>query len=125
MPIEWTISHPERLVTIRAEGLVTRRDVEAYLDGIVVAGGMTYGKLFDARGIDPQASDEDVMLLAARIKAYGQMMEGGALAFVTTSSRARGFVHRYLNLSDADRPSRSFRTPEAALAWLETRKDRA
>jgi hypothetical protein len=125
VPIEWTISHPERLVTIRAEGPVTRQDVEAYLDGIVVAGCMPYGKLFDARGIDPRASDEDVMLLAARVQAYGQTMEGGALAFVTTSSRARDFVRRYLNLSGANRPSRTFRTVDAASAWLEQLQDRA
>src|ERR1700743_2283881 len=105
MPIEWTISHPERLVKIRAEGLVTRRDVEAYLDGIVVADVMSYAKLFDATGIDPQGSDDDVMLLGARIKAYGQTMQSGALAIVTTSRRARDFVRRYLNLADAKRPS--------------------
>ena len=54
MPIRWTISHEERLVVATTEGVVTLKDVEAYLDALVVADAMPYAKLFDASDIDPQ-----------------------------------------------------------------------
>src|SRR5216684_5060291 len=36
MPIRWTISHEERLVVATTEGAVTLKDIEAYLDALVV-----------------------------------------------------------------------------------------
>ena len=53
MPIRWTISREERLVVATTEGVVTLKDVEAYLDALVVADAMPYAKLFDASDIDP------------------------------------------------------------------------
>ena len=47
MPIQWTISHPTRLVVAVARGDLRLADIEGYLDGIVVAGGLPYRKIFD------------------------------------------------------------------------------
>ena len=49
MPITWTISDADRLVTARAQGLVTLQDIEALLDDIVVKDALGYRKLFDGR----------------------------------------------------------------------------
>ena len=54
MPIRWTISREERLVVATTEGVVTLKDIEAYLDALVVADAMPYAKLFDASDIDLQ-----------------------------------------------------------------------
>jgi hypothetical protein len=119
MPIRWTISHEERLVVATTEGVVTLKDVEAYLDALVVADAMPYAKLFDASDIEPQATDHDVLMLGARMSAYAATLPGGPLAFVVTTRLAREFVDRYLNLAAASRPVNIFRTADEAQRWLD------
>jgi hypothetical protein len=119
MPIGWTISHGERLVVATTRGLVTLKDVEAYLDALVVADAMPYAKLFDASDIEPQGSDDDVMMLGARMRAYVATLEGGPLAFVVTTRATREFVDRYLNLAAAPRPVKICQTVDEAHRWLD------
>jgi hypothetical protein len=119
MPIRWTISHDQRFVSVKTEGLVTLKDIEAYLDALVVADAMPYAKLFDASDIDPQGSDHDVLMLGARMSAYAKTLPGGPLAFVVTTQIAREFVDRYLNLASAPRPVNIFRTAQEARRWLD------
>jgi hypothetical protein len=118
MPIHWKILHSERLVVATTEGVVTLNDVEPYLDAVVTEDAMPYAKIFDATDIDPRASDDDVMMLAARMRAYVATIEGGPLAFVVTTPEARAFVDRYLNLTAAQRPVRIFARLEDAQEWL-------
>jgi hypothetical protein len=119
MPIRWTISHEERLVVATTEGVVTLKDIEAYLDALVVADAAPYAKLFDASDLDLQATDHDVMMLGARMRAYAATWPGGPLAFVVTTSLAREFVDRFLNLAAAPRPVNIFRTADEARRWLD------
>ena len=119
MPIRWTISREERLVVATTEGVVTLKDVEAYLDALVVADAMPYAKLFDASDIEPRATDHDVLMLGARMSAYVATLPGGPLAFVVTTRVAREFVDRYLNLAAAPRPVNIFRTADEARRWLD------
>ena len=119
MPIRWTISHEERLVVVTTKGVVTLKDIEAYLDALVVAEAMPYAKLFDASDLDLQATDHDVMMLGARMRAYVATWPGGPLAFVVTTRVARDFVDRFLNLAAAPRPVNIFRTADEARRWLD------
>jgi hypothetical protein len=119
MPIRWTISHEERLVVATTDGVVTLQDIEAYLDALVVAEAMPYAKLFDATDVDPQATDHDVMMLGARMRAYVATWPGGPLAFVVTTRVARDFVDRFLNLAAASRPVNIFQTVDEARRWLD------
>ncbi len=45
MPIKWTISHPNRMVTVQAEEKISLPEAEEYLDALVVADAMPYAKL--------------------------------------------------------------------------------
>jgi len=119
MPIRWTISREERLVVATTEGVVTLKDVEAYLDALVVADAMPYAKLFDASDIEPRATDNDVLMLGARMSAYGATLPGGPLAIVVKARVAREFVDRYLNLTPAARPVNIFQTADEARRWLD------
>jgi hypothetical protein len=119
MPIRWTISDEERLVVATTEGVVTLKDIEAYLDALIVAEAMPYAKLFDATDVDPQATDHDVMMLGARMRAYVATWPAGPLAFVVTTRVARDFVDRFLNLAAATRPVNIFRTVDEARRWLD------
>ena len=105
MPINWTISHDERLVLATAEGLVTLPEIEEYFDSVIVAGAQPYAKLFDGTNMELHLTDNDVMAVGARVSAYvnDQKWTGGPAAFVVTTRVNREFVRRYINLSASPR----------------------
>ena len=118
MAIRWEALHPERLLLVTGEGTVTLKDVEVYLDEIVTAGAMPYAKLFDATKVDPKYDDHDIMMLGARMSAYRATLKGGPLAFVVASGPTYEAVHRYINLTPAERAVAVFQTVDEARAWL-------
>ena len=123
MPLDWKISHADRLVTVTAEGTVTLKDAEAYLDAVVVADAMPYAKLVDCSGMFTEATDEEMMLLGARMRAYADVLSHGPLAFVVTQPNARDYVLRYINLATgATRPMEIFESVSAARRWLDAQK---
>lgn len=89
MPIRGTIERDRKLVLIRTEGQVTLKDVEAYLDDLVVNDAMVFAKLFDASDLVPVADDSELMELGARMRAYAQTMGSGPLAFVVRPAGRR------------------------------------
>ncbi|HEY6981804.1 STAS/SEC14 domain-containing protein [Reyranella sp.] len=120
MPITWTISHADRLVTVKAEGPITLKEAEEYLDAIVVNDAMPYRKLVDCTAMHTNASDEEMMQLGGRMRAYVATLEGGPLAFVVTRPDVLDYVRRYINLvMGATRPVKIFETVAEARRWLE------
>src|SRR5258708_7814504 len=125
MPLKWKIDHAECLVTVTAEGEVTVEQTEEYLDAIVVADAMPYAKLFDAGTMVLQLSDDDMMLLGARMSAYSSAFDtAGPLAFVATTLAVEGFAKRFLNVASVQRPSKICKTVEEAKIWLFSRNSR-
>jgi hypothetical protein len=120
MPMRWKILHEERLVTVTTDGPLTLRDIEAYFDALVVADAQPYAKLFDATDMVAHLSDDDVMAIGARMSAYvrDQRQPGGPAAFVVTTSHARDFIERYLNLMPSPRSAMIFATVDEARRWL-------
>ncbi len=118
MPIKWTISHPERMVTVELVGDVTLAQTEEYLDAVVVADAMPYAKRLDCTKMATQATDDEMMRLGARIRAYATVMKGGPLVFVVTDPSSENYVRRYINLATADRPVKIVKTIGQAQAWL-------
>jgi hypothetical protein len=118
MPAEWTISHEEHLVTVRAEGLIGLKDIEPYLDDLMVRGVMPYRKFLDARGGVPDLSDQDMMALGARVSAYAQMGPRGPVAVVVDPGRAYDAALRFMNLAGATRPGEVFTSVDKARRWL-------
>lgn len=120
MPIKWTISHPDRMVTMQADGEITLPEAEEYLDALVVAEAMPYAKLVDCTTMVTHVSDDEMMQLGARMRAYASILKGGPLAFVVTSPEMHDYVRRYINLAAADRPVKIVKTVDEARAWLKT-----
>lgn len=108
------------MLTAVCEGHVTLSDIERYLDAVVVAGTMPYRKLFDGTNGDTAMTDEEMMQLGARIRAYhGQGGTMGALAIVVPSEHTHGLARLFGALAAADRPTKIFRNRRAAHRWLE------
>ncbi|MBS0546923.1 MAG: hypothetical protein JSR24_04185 [Proteobacteria bacterium] len=120
MPVTWTISTADRLVSARAEGIVTLTDIEALLDDIVVKDALTYRKMFDGRGAIGQYDDADVMSLGARIQAYNTLDLSGAAAIVVDTQERYDVALRFANIAKAKRPIRVFWDPQSARTWLDS-----
>jgi hypothetical protein len=119
MPTQWTISHPTRLVMAVAEDDLVLKDLEDYLDAIVAAGALSYRKIFDTTGATANLSEDDLMALGARIRAYTAIGPIGPLAIVATTDRSYGQARMFTALAEADRPIKIFRELHAARHWLD------
>ncbi len=120
MPTKWTISHPDRMVTVQAAGEITLADAEEYLDALVVADAMPYAKLLDCTTTTTHADDDEMMRLGARMRAYASILKGGPLVFGVTAPETHDYVRRYINLAAADRPVKIVKTVDQARDWLKT-----
>lgn len=126
MPVEYQIDHESQFVCARAAGVVVLDDILDSLDAVIVHDAASYRKLIDAREAIPQLSDDDFMVLAARVSAYAAFKPRGAVAFVATAYDAVGAFRRYANfMGGQDRPIRMFLSVEDARQWLEQDEARA
>jgi hypothetical protein len=125
MPLHWTISHPTRLVVVVAKDDVRLQDIESYLDGVVVGDALPYRKLFDVSKASLRLSDDDMMLLGARIRAYATTATEtmGPLAIVATTTESHGQARLFSALADAKRQIKIFRELHAARKWLDSLAD--
>lgn len=119
MPLRWEIDHSRKFVHIVAEGPVVLEELEEHFDALFVANAMGYAKLFDATTARPMYSDEDVMMMGARLSAYTAALPSGPLAVVGPAS-LRSTFKRFINISPSDRPAKLFNSEEKARAWLAT-----
>ena len=125
MPLTWAISHADRLVAMKATESVTLKEMEEYLDDIVVNDAMPYRKLVDCTVMRPDLNDDEMMQLGARMRAYVATLEGGPMAFVVTRPDVLDYVRRYINLvMGATRPVKIFPTAGEARRWLDAPMDR-
>ena len=119
MPIHWTISKPAKLVIAVCKGAVTRKDIEDYLDGVVLADGLPHCKIFDLTQAEVELSNDDMMALGARIRAYATTADMGPLAIVASTPESHERAHFFATLADAKRPIRIFLELHAARQWLD------
>jgi hypothetical protein len=119
VPIRYQIDHDRRYVEAQAEGETGLEDFEKFLDDIVVQGALPYRKLIDSRRAVGTLSDDDIMMLGARMSAYSSALgPRGAIAFVVASPAPRSIPTRVVNLAPAARPARVFRSEDEARKWL-------
>jgi hypothetical protein len=128
MPIRLTVDHPGRTARAVCSGSVSREDLENYFDAVTVAGAAPYPKLFDMADADFAITDTDMLLVAARIRAYAQSgaqagaQSGGEpigpVAIVAVSHKGFEQAELFAVLADADRPLLVFRTVAEAEQWL-------
>lgn len=123
MPITVAIDHDKRLVRFGLTGRITLEELFEEFDRHIIAGLMPYAKLFDLRQADLAFSDDDIMALAARSKAYAafEAPEGkgrGAVALVAPGEANRNLLWRFMNLAPGKRSLAMFARLRDAEAWL-------
>lgn len=118
MSVKWKISHAERLVTALCEGTIVLGDIERYLDDVVVSDALPYAKIFDAGEAIWGLTDDDMLALGGRIRAYRALAPSGPIAIIAVSDRLYEHAQLFATLAEAERPLKIFRTAEAARKWL-------
>jgi hypothetical protein len=117
MPLHWTIDSSERLLTVVADGDITRSDADAFLE-VLEGGFVAYRKLFDGTKGETSMTGEDFMAIGARIRAGHLKGPVGALAVVLSQDKAK-LVSRVLGImATARRPMRLFEDVEEARRWI-------
>ena len=119
MSVTWTISHPARLVIAVAKGKIGLKEIHEYLDGVVIADALPYRKIFDLSGGSFELTNEEMMTLGARIRAYALTSKMGPLAIVATTPQAFEAARHFTALAVADRPVQIFRELHEARKWLD------
>lgn len=118
MPVHWTIESKHRLMTVVAEGDVTRPEFDAYLDVIDNAELFTYRKLFDGSAADTSMGAENILAVGVRMRSAHQTRAVGPLAVVVSEDKI-AMVSRVLGmLAAADRPMRVFHEAGPARDWI-------
>ena len=123
MPLQWTISHPTRLVVAIASGELRPEDIESYFDEVARANASTYRKLFDASQATADLSDDELMALGARIRAYVALGPIGPVAIVVPTVATHEQALIFAALAEADRPIRVFRELHLARQWLDAQPE--
>jgi hypothetical protein len=124
MPVQWTVSHPKRLVIAVAKGELRLQDIEDYLDGVVTVDALSYRKIFDTTDATINLSEDDMMALGARVRAYIVMGRMGPLAIVAATDKSYQHARMFAALAVADRPIKIFRELHVARQWLDTQTDK-
>src|SRR5476649_833710 len=122
MPIHWTISQPTRLVLAVCKDVVSRTDVEAYLDAVAVGDAHGFAKIFELKDCTWSLDSDDMMLLGGRIQAYakGVAEPMGPVAIVASTPQHEDQAKLFRALGTAKRHVNIFRDLHAAQGWLES-----
>ena len=92
MPLYWTIDSKKRLFTGSGEGDATFADAMALLDALAGAKALSYRKLFDGRAVRSAMTRDDLLAVAAKIRAYHEKGPIGALAILGTDEQFNTFA---------------------------------
>ena len=118
MPLTFRIDHDKRFVHATAKGRVVLKDVEDYFDALMVQDAMPYPKLVDATHAEFVASDDDMMVLGARVSAYAAVDPRGPICLVAVTGEAIDMLRRFTNLGGAERAARIVATVDEGRQWL-------
>jgi hypothetical protein len=120
MPVQWSISHPKRLVIAVAKGTVTADEIEDYLHGVGRQGGMPYGKLFEMADVANTLTPENIAVLGNIVRGYARGGKVGPLAIVAPIDRGYRQARLFANAAQAERPLAIFREWHEGRRWLDS-----
>jgi hypothetical protein len=121
MPVTWAAFHSTRLVTITFRGVITRKDFDDYLDGILTPATLSYRKLVDLTEGSVALSAADIVGFAARVHEHSRAGTMGAVALAVRPDAQKQLTLLFESVSAAaDRPLKVFGDLQTARDWLET-----
>lgn len=120
MPLQWSVSHPARLVLIVAKGEVRADEMVELLAGLDRDKARPYRKIADIDGLESRFSDEQVRTLASAVRAREQVTtEVGPIAIVAKKPEVRRMAQLFVDSAEMNRPIQLFDEQHLARRWLE------
>lgn len=119
MPLIYSVSRRDRLVTATARGEVSAEEISHCLVAMVEEGALAYAKLFDATEMQRGFSRAQLLSFATFSKVQGGLRRLGPLAIVIGSPAQRARVELFVRRATARRPVRVFDDLPAARRWLD------
>jgi hypothetical protein len=119
MPLQWTISHPKRLVVAVAKGQVRPRTMADFLAAIDEAGARPYGKLVLVEQFITTFSEESVTGLANLVRQREQESVTGPIAIVTPDDATFEQAGRFAEIASLVRPIKVFREWHEGRRWID------
>ena len=124
MPVQWTVSHPQRLVVAVAKDEVTVADIEQYFAGVTAEGGMSYRKIFEITHTPNALSEDNLKALGQRVVFYAQHGQVGPVAIVAASDESYAQAQIFASSAQVRRPLQIFRELHVARQWLDAQPAR-
>jgi hypothetical protein len=120
MPVLWAALHSTRLVTITFKGVISRKDMDEYADGVLTPATLSYRKLVDLTQGSLTLTVDDITALTERVRAHGRAGPMGAVAIAVGSDEQKRYRLLFDSVSAAaDRPLKVFCDLQAARDWLD------
>jgi hypothetical protein len=119
MPVQWSISHPKRLVIAVAKGVVTADEIEEYIHGVTREGGMAYGKLFEIADAANTLTAENIVALANIVREYATKGKVGPVAIVAPNDRGYRQARLFADAAKVQRPLGVFREWHEGRRWID------
>jgi hypothetical protein len=119
MPLQWSVSHPSRLVLIVAKGEVLASEMGALLAGLDREKARPYRKIADIDGLESHFSDEQVHAFASAVRAREEATEVGPIAIIATKPEIARIARLFVEAAEMDRPIQLFDEQHLARRWLD------
>lgn len=121
MPLQWKVSHLDRMVICVSEGVVTLEDFRGYLAALREEKALSFPKIFVATHGQSGLADGKTQKLAALLTSFLEIDGLGPFAVVAGSQRNDGLAAVFQSLAAVKRPMRVFPDIHAARKWLDGR----
>jgi hypothetical protein len=124
MPLQWTISHPKRLVVAVAKGEVRPRAMVDFLEALDVAGARPYAKLVFVERLVTAFSEESVVALANLVRKREEESVVGPIGIIAQDDATFEQACQFAHVAELVRPIRVFREWHEGRRWIDSVLDR-
>jgi hypothetical protein len=119
MPLQWTISHPKRLVVAVAKGEMRPGTMIDFLAKLDAEGARPYAKLIFLEQLITTFSEESVVALANLVRKREEESVVGPIAIITRDDATFEQASHFAEVAELVRPIRVFREWHEARRWID------
>jgi hypothetical protein len=119
MPLQWSVSHPSRLVLIVAKGEVQAQEMVELLAGLDRDKARPYRKICDISGLESRFPDDQIHALASAVRSREEATEVGPIAVVANTPEVARMAQLFIEAAEMERPIQLFDEQHLARRWLD------
>jgi hypothetical protein len=119
MPLQWSVSHPARLVLIVAKGEVMAGEMTGLMEALDRDKARPYRKIADVDGLESRFSNEQIRVLASAVRAREAATDVGPIAIIASNPEVVRMAQQFIEQAEMTRPIQLFDEQHLARRWLE------